>query len=806
MRTVRSFSSARCAGLVLAAVCLPAAAHAQEPDEPEQAQQDETAVAEEGAVKRVEEVVVTARRREESLQDTPVAISPFNVETLEARQVEQTQDLERVAPSLQFKPAGQLSGNTAATVVFIRGVGQLDPTAAVDPGVGVYIDEVYVGRAVGGLIDFGDVAGVEILRGPQGTLFGRNTIGGAILVRTRTPEIGRFGGKASFRVGQDSLYDGFAAVNLKLGGSAAGRLAGGFRKRDGYVSRAFDGRDLGNDDSYSVNGGLTWAPSTRSLVLVRADFTNRDENGAPFVFAGINPRAAVPAIVSVAAGCPGATIPFLPPGHPRLGPPNVPLIDDARCANDFQARGDFESGGTAPVMSTSDVWGVAGTASVYLTDHVFVKSITAYRSTDSRGVRDADNTPFVMVTTDLTTDAKQFSEEVQVQLERDTFRAIVGGYYFNEATDERLTVPLPFPPAPPIIASILAGGPGARDLQRSDLGTDSFAAFGQVSLKPTGGLELAAGLRYTEDRKTYRGTVLNLFPLTQPDPDPLPTLAIPEGGPLFVFDRPFEATFSALTGSGSVQYRWNSSLSTYASYSRSFKSGGFNTRYNAPPPNFVPVPFDEEKVDSYELGVKLDVGRNFRLNVAAFRAGYNDMQMIFRQGVVPLLFNAGEATIKGLEADFRYRPAAGVIVEGGLSTLGDEIKTVTTIPGAVATVAPGDELPLTPAFQGNLGVSVPIALSDRFTLTPRVDGSYTSRLIFITPGSVPVIEQDGYFVGNASLTLADAKRGWQFTAGVLNLLDERYLLQGNASLATLGYAEKMYARPRNWFAQLSVDF
>jgi iron complex outermembrane recepter protein len=827
MRRVRSFSSAaslaRCGGVVLVAACLSAPAHAQEPDEEKQAQQGEAgakqepdkgkqtqqekagAKEEQGTVTAAEEIVVTARRREESLQDTPVAISPFNADTLEARQIQQTQDLERIVPSLQFKPAGQLAGNTAATVVFIRGVGQLDPTAAVDPGVGIYIDEVYVGRAVGGLIDFGDVAGVEVLRGPQGTLFGRNTIGGAILVRTRAPQIGKFGSKVRLRVGQDNLYDGLAAVNLPLGDTAAARLSGGFRKRNGYVTRAFDDRDLGNDDSYSVNGGLNWAPSAKSLVFVRADYTNRDENGAPFVFAGINGDAPVPAIVSVGAGCPGATMPFLSPGDPRLGPPHVPLVDDRRCANDFQALGDFTNGGTAPVVSTSEVWGVAGTATQHLTDQVSLRSITAYRSTGSRGVRDPDNTPFAILTTDLTTDSKQFSQEIQLQLELARVSAIVGGYYFHEATDERLTVPLSFPPAPPIIASILAGGPGSRDLQYSNLKTDSFAAFGHVSVKPLDRFELAGGLRYTEDRKTYQGTVLNLFPSTQADPDPLPTQAIPEGGPLFIFNRPFEDTFSALTGSATVQYRWNRSISTYASYSRSFKSGGFNTRYNAPPPDFVPVPFDEEKVNSYELGAKLDIGGDFRLNVAAFTADYDDIQLIFRQGVVPLLFNAGKATIKGVEAEFSYRPTSGLLLEGGLSTLDDEIKSITPVPGATATVAPGDELPLTPSFQGNLGVSVPVALNDRYTLTPRVDGSYTSKLVFIT-GSVPIIEQDGYLATNASLTLANAKKGWQLTAGVLNLLDERYLIQGNASLATLGYAERIFARPRNWFLQLSVDF
>jgi iron complex outermembrane receptor protein len=179
--------------------------------------------------------------------------------------------------------------------------------------------------------------------------------------------------------------------------------------------------------------------------------------------------------------------------------------------------------------------------------------------------------------------------------------------------------------------------------------------------------------------------------------------------------------------------------------------------------------------------------------------------MIFRQGVVPLLFNAGEAQIDGIEAEFYARPASWLILEGGLSSLDDEIQSITQIPGTVATIGPGDDLPMTPSLQANLGISVPIDLDERFTLTPRVDGTYTSSLVFIT-SSVPLIEQDEYAVGNATLTLADSKHEWRLTAGVLNLFDERYLIQGNASLATLGYAESIYARPRNWFLQLSIDF
>ena len=765
---------------------------------------DEDTAAEEGdaSPEQGNAIVVTARRREESLQETPIAVSAFSAETLEERQITHTQDLERITPSLQFKPAGQLSGNTAAAVVFIRGVGQLDPTAAVDPGVGIYIDEVYVGRSVGGTIEFGDIASVEVLRGPQGTLFGRNTIGGAILVRTREPEFGEFSGRGRVRAGSDDLVEGFAALNIPLGETAAARVSGGFRNRDGYVIRAFDGLDLGDENVKTFNAALRWEASPRFDISLRADYTDRDENGAPFTFAGINEQAPVPAIVSVAAGCPGATMPF--PGTPSPGAPNVPNINDPRCANDFYDMGPFTNGGTADVLSTSEIWGVSGTARYELTDDLTLKSITAYRSTESRGIRDADNTPFVIITTDVGAESTQFSQELQLQYDSGPVSAIVGGYYLDEDTLERATVPLAFPPSPPVIASLLAGGPGSRDLQFSELETRSMAAFGEVSVEVLTGLELSGGLRYTEDRKTYAGTVMNLFPATLPDPDPLPTLAIPEGGPLFIYDEPNRETFSALTGSASARYEVTDWLNAYLSYSRSFKSGGFNTRYNAPPPGFVPVPFDEETVDSYEVGAKMDFGAA-TLNLAAFQADYTDIQLIFRQGVVPLLFNAGEARIRGFEAEASYRPfGPGLVFDAALSILDDEIRSITPVPGATATVAPGDDLPLTPSFQGNFGVAYEFEIGERYTLTPRFDGSYTSKVTFIT-GSVPIIEQDEYFVGNASVALGIDDR-FTVTAGVINLFDERYLIQGNASLGTLGYAERIYARPRNWYVQLAAEF
>ena len=759
---------------------------------------DEETGVEEGAQQNT--IVVSARRREESLQDIPVAVSAFSAETLATRQISQTQDLERITPSLQFKPAGQLSGNSSASVVFIRGIGQLDPTAAVDPGVGVYIDEVYVGRSVGGTIEFGDIASVEVLRGPQGTLFGRNTIGGAILVRTREPELGEFSARGRVRVGTDDLVEGFAALNLPLGGNAAARVSGGFRQRDGYVIRAFDGLDLGNEDVYTLNGAFLWEATPDFEIQLRADYTNRDENGAPFTFAGINENAAVPAIVSVAAGCPGATMPF--PGTPAPGAPFVPNIDDARCANDFQALGNFANGGTADVLSTSEVWGVSGTAELRLSDAFTLKSITAYRSTESRGIRDADNTPFLIITTDVGSEAEQFSQELQLQYSGTSVDAILGGYYFDEDTVERASVPLSFPPSPPVIASILAGGPGSRDLQFSTLETRSWAIFGEVDVNVTDALSVSGGLRYTEDRKSYTGIVMNLFPGDQSDPSPLPTMAIPDGGPLFIYPDLNRDTYDALTGSASISYEFAPWLNGYLSYSRSFKSGGFNTRYNAPPPGFRPVSFDEESVDSYETGLKADWG-DIRINLAAFQADYADIQLIFRQGVVPLLFNAGEARIRGFEGEANIQPwGTGITIDAGFSFLNDEILSITPVPGATATVQPGDELPLTPSFTMNLGLGYEFDLGG-VSVTPRFDGSYSSSVTFIT-GSVAEIAEDGYFVGNLSLNV-DLNENFAVQAGITNLFDSEYLIQGNASLGTLGYAERIFARPRTWYLQVSAE-
>ena len=260
--------------------------------------QDEGGEEEASEQRTLKSVQVTARRRSESLQDVPVSVSVADAEDLERQGISATTDLTQIVPNLQFATYGTLTGNNSAAQVFIRGIGQTDATPGVDPGVGVYIDEVYMGRSVGGAMDFRDIATTQVLRGPQGTLFGRNTIGGAVLLTTNRPGAGN---TIRVGVGEDNLFEGFAAVDLLDLDTVGVRASLGARSRDGYVTRAVDGADLGDENSWTGQVSLEWDPTSSLNVLVRGDYAKEDENGSPFVFLDINETAAFPMIASAFA-------------------------------------------------------------------------------------------------------------------------------------------------------------------------------------------------------------------------------------------------------------------------------------------------------------------------------------------------------------------------------------------------------------------------------------------------------------------------------------------------------------------------
>jgi iron complex outermembrane receptor protein len=760
--------------------CLAAPAYAQE-----------TAAA--GAAVQNDVITVTARRREESLQDVPISVSVVSAASLERQGITNTTELDEIVPNLQFAAYGTLTGNNSAAQVFIRGIGQTDATPAVDPGVGIYIDEVYMGRSVGGAMDFRDISSVQVLRGPQGTLFGRNTIGGAVLMSTNAPGAGN---TIRLGIGEDNMFEAFAAFDIPISDQLEGRVSAGHRQRDGYVTRVFDGIDLGDENTSTVQGSLRWEATPNLSFTLRADYSEEDENGSPFVFQRVNGSQLFPIIGSLVAGCPGVGFP---------PPTPVPNIDDPRCANDFQNLGPFTNGGTHPASSSLQNSGISLVGEWDVNDTITLKSITSSRNLEWDGSRDADNTPLLILHTNYGSQSEQFSQEFQALVDLDQVTGVVGAYYFDETSTDRVVVQL--------------ASPGTSyDTQRVSLGTEAVALFTEWTWDFADDWSLTGGLRYTEEDKSIQGTLFNVAGVSTPEPA-APTATCPFGGPpptqtgcLFLTTDEYSQSFSSLTGSASLSYRWTDSLMTYLSWSQGFKSGGFNQRYNNAPPANAPISFDEETAESFELGFKSEPARGMRLNGAIFTTTYDDIQLTYRLGVVPLLFNAGKATIRGAELEWNYMPTQNLILDASMSYLDDSFDSITA-PGTIGGITPTatadltSTLPFTPEWQWHAGMSYIFHPTQNHELIPRIDISYTDSQFFDAGNSADVGQVDAVTLVNGSLTLASVDGGWRLALNGRNLTDELYPVAGTSSYTTSsGYAEVINARPRSFSLTFTADF
>ncbi|MDC0598311.1 TonB-dependent receptor [Gammaproteobacteria bacterium] len=721
----------------------------------------------------LEEIMVTARRVEENLQETPISVTAFSGDALARRQIVSTEALDQVTPNLQFTNNTTLAGNNASSVIFIRGIGQTDPTSSVDPGVGLYIDDVYMGQSVGGTMDFRDIASVQVLRGPQGTLFGRNTIGGAILLTTNDPGE-ELGGSVRVGLGSDSLQEVFAAVDVPFSNDFRSRYTFGSRTQDGYVTRIQTGEDLGDTDTFTGTAKFLWTPSDALSMKASFDYTKNTENGNPFVFAASNEDATFQKVASRDAGCPGA-------GFPQ---PAVPLINDDRCANDFQNKGPFRNNGTHPLKSNLVSSGMALNISYDVNDLLTFKSISSYRSLEWQGIRDADNTPLTILHTDYDSDGDQFSQELQLLYNADSMNGVFGFYYHEEEIKDIVRVQLNIPP------------PGIEeDSDNNTTQNDNWALFTQWNYDLTDQLGITLGGRYTEDTK---GSIPDQFNYADPSIKYLPV-------------RLYEEKFTATTFSGSLNYFWNDDVMTYGSYSEGFKGGGWNSHFNRPQTPAEQAAFqgfDPEEVATWELGFKMDLAENrLRLNGALFTSDYDDLQFTYRVGVAPYLANAGKASIDGFELEATLLPDDNWIIETGVGYLNTRIDELNAISGTAIGVQVGNDLPFSPQWQANLGVGYTAFLPSGFSIVPRVDLSYNGTTFFDANNTIEIAQEDSASVVNLSVEFMPPSEQWRVVAGVNNASDELYPTGGNSSLTTgSGYAEIAYARPRQYFLNFTYNF
>ena len=748
----------------------------------------------------IEDIVVTARRRQESLQDTPIAISAVSGESIAARGLDNVTQIGDFTPNVKFNSSVPVSASNATAAIFIRGIGQNDYQLSADPGVGLYLDGVYISRGVGNVLDVLNVERIEVLRGPQGTLFGRNTIGGAVSVTTKKPG-DVLAGSLDLTTGSFKRIQVKGSIDIPLAEGVYTSFSGFYHHRDGYVKGVIPGApDLGDTNQLAGRFALRLEPSSNLTIDIAVDGTRAREESAPNVLIEANENAPAPAVWNaVYSGAAAICTNLADPAR----------LTDQRCYNSQWALAPYRHGGTfttisapfnsasrRPYQSASDlnIWGVSGVVEWKLSDSVTFKSITAYRKVTGFWTRDSDHSPASIIQTNSDWRQDQFSQEVQ--LGGDAFDKrlhwLVGGYYSNESGNHKDLVNI-------VDAVFLSG---------AVLDGKSYAVFGQATYEIVDNLNLTAGIRWTEDQKTFNNAnqyVVEAGFLTgapfNPDGSGLQNgdpLMGPLGQTSTIKDR-------AWTPMASLSYRWSPEVLTYLSYSKGFKGGGFTQRV-FPPFAFIPS-FKPETSETYEAGIKTDLfDRRLRLNAAVFQNNYDNLQITVNDptlGFAPIIQNAAKARIRGVELEMQARPTDALRIEAGLGYLDAKYRSV-DIRALNAGVTTDTHLQNAPKWTLSAGVSYEFDLGDAGKLTPRVDWSYRSR-VYNDAINTPQLIQDGYHLVNASIGYTDPNAHWSVNLGVKNLTKEVYLGSGYAD-SFGGLIEGVYGRPREWYLSAGYNF
>ena len=777
----------------------------------------------------LEEIVVSARKRSESLQDTPISITAFSGAELQARGIDRMDDIANYTPNLTFQNSPGHSGSSSAAAVYIRGIGQQDFVPTVDPGVGIYLDGVYVARSLGAVFDVVDVERIEVLRGPQGTLFGRNTTGGAINIITRAPT-DKFEGNVNVRFGTDSRQDIRFLASGPLSDTVGAKLSIAKLSQDGHVIRVSDGIDLGDDDTLTGQLRLVWDASDTFSLDLSADYTRDRENGPAMELTSIgfdsvfwNPVDAngnfdpqqindqvaalginsltpvdnfallhnwVQAIVLPLFGdLGGADCLTTIPGQPYSGAGNA---SNPRCYNDQFILGRGLDAGTGASVSELDTQGVSLTASWDITDNVQVKSITSFRSLEGTFSRDGDHSPLPIVFLTDTYEQDQFSQELQLlgSSAEGRLNWILGLYVFSE--DGENVNDVFFPPA-----DVRSGG-------RFD--NESNAIFAQATYDFSDRWSATLGLRYTDEEKSFSPDQFILADRTLVDTD---GDNIPDSPAFGVGARvlPFiteTVEISETTPLVSVSFHATDNVMLYGTYSEGFKSGGFTQRV-FPPLTIVPT-FDPEFVTAIEFGWKYTgLNNRLRINGAIFSTDYDDIQVsIFDPSggnTAPIFRNAAEASIEGLELELSYISEGGTNFEGGFGWLDPSFDRVDNR---------ADEINVNSEFERVSEYTGFLSLFRKFgvnggVVTPRLDYSYRSEYFNDALNTPDIAQSDSVSLINASLQWELPSERWTFLLSGTNLTDEQYVVAGLHN-TTFDIRERIHHRGREWFVAATFEF
>ena len=754
----------------------------------QEAQEQEATTADDGSV-----IVVTARRRAENLQDVPIAISAFSAERLENQGALDITDISQITPNTTLENS---RGTNSTLTAFIRGVGQQDPVPGFEAGVGIYLDDVYLNRPQAAVLDIYEVERIEVLRGPQGTLYGRNTIGGAVKYVTKMlPE--DFSLKVRGTYGTYDQAEGVVTVSaplgdiVRVGGTLARLSRGGFG--DNINIRGLENY---NRDVWAGRGTLEIGGyGAPVLIRISGDYT-RDKSDPR------NGHRLIPGI--------------------RSGTPVLNDVYDTRAGLN-NPRQDIEA------------YGLAMNISAELTDNLTLRSISAWRKDDSFTPIDFDALPAIDVDVPAVYRNEQVSQEFQLLYEGERLKGLVGFYYLDAKASTAFDV---------LLFTTLAN---LNAFTAGDVRTDTWSVFGDFTYDFTDQLSLSLGGRYTVDKRNstiLRQTKLGRSAEFGGTPVVLATTSNFNG----------EARFTDFNPRASLSYKPNEDHLFFAGYSQGFKGGGFDPRglsTAAPDTNrdgvrsqqeiFDFLSFEPETVDSYELGWKGSFADNaINLALTGFYADYTNVQVPGSAGFdsngdgvndtfIGVTTNAGKAEFKGIEFEGNAVFAREFAGSGSFlsfnATLGYidgeykrfidarniDVANLRRIQNTPKWTMSGTFSGVFPAFSGNITASTTV--------------SYRSKTFqFETPS--PFLDQPGFALWDASLIWRDDEDRFSFGINAKNILDKQYITSGYQFLATApdgtptrnaagnliptlgteGVATAFYGNPRQVFVTAAVKF
>ncbi|MBW7835062.1 MAG: TonB-dependent receptor [Sphingomonadales bacterium] len=677
----------------------------------------------------IEEVVITATKRGETLlQETPLSITAFSSSDLDAMHMESIRDLGKNTPGLV------VSNNASYAQLYIRGVGSNNVFIGSDPSVTVHIDGVYLARPLMVFTDFLDIERVEVLRGPQGTLYGRNSAGGTINIISRQPS----NDLRMSLAGEYGNYD-----KRKLTGSVSGplvdnRVMAGIsilkNDRDGYVDNVnpdTTADKLNNEDSFAIRGMLKFIPSESVEVLISGDYFESEDYGnqkKPLHVDGFGNPVVIP----------------IPGFSPTIisDPWTVSIPGDYPSYNDMTTKG------------------VSGKLTAHLSPEVTLTSLTAYRKLDFKAIVDSDATDVAAIGPFNPADKQdQFSQELQLTGNTGSLEWLAGLYYFTEESDFLATAEAPF------FGLIFSGFMTTDFLSVNDVTgkTDAYAAYVQGSYAVNEKLSLTAGIRYSHEKKSIDASA-SIF---------LDGFELPIG-----FTNQDKDSWDGWTPKFGLDYKVNDDVMLYASITRGFKSGGFN--FSADQPSF-----DPEFLWAYEIGIKSDLAdKRLRANASAFYYDYTDLQVqgfkdLSDSGGVAgvILTNAANATVKGFELEVTALPVPQFMLSASVAYLDatyDEFITARSAMPTVPVDVSGNVLNNSPKWAFNISAQYDVTLGDKGTLSFRAGYKWQDDVFFNSQFNDPLMGQKSFGLLDARIGYISPDKRWEVSVFGNNLTDKAY--------------------------------